>query len=67
MDDVQIINLYFARDENAIAETKNKYENMCYSVAHNILYNREDSEECVKYKFMICTSSIFLIFSFYFI
>lgn len=22
MDDVQIINLYFARDENAIAETK---------------------------------------------
>ena len=36
MDDVQIINLYFARDENAIAETKNKYENMCYSVAHNI-------------------------------
>lgn len=25
MDDVQIINLYFARDENAIAETKNKY------------------------------------------
>ena len=48
MDDVQIINLYFARDENAIAETKNKYENMCYSVAHNILYNREDSEECVN-------------------
>mgnify|MGYP001119729186 CR=1 FL=1 len=48
MDDSQIINLYFARDENAIVETKNKYQNMCYIVAHNILYSREDSEECVN-------------------
>ena len=45
MDDSQIINLYFARDENAIIETKNKYQNMCYRIAQNILYNREDSEE----------------------
>ena len=48
MDDAQIINLYFARDENAIIETKNKYQNMCYRIAQNILYNREDSEECVN-------------------
>ena len=48
MDDAQIINLYFARDENAIVETQNKYQNMCYIVAHNILYSREDSEECVN-------------------
>ena len=48
MDDAQIINLYFARDENAIVETKNKYQNMCYIVAHNILYSREDSEESVN-------------------
>ena len=41
MNDVQIINLYFARDENVIAETKNKYENMCYSVAHNILLSKD--------------------------
>ena len=58
MDDVQIINLYFARDENAIAETKNKYENMCYSVAHNILYNREDSEECVNDTWFFTWNSI---------
>ena len=38
MDDAQIINLYFARDENAIVETKNKYQNMCYIVAHNTIY-----------------------------
>ena len=48
MDDAQIINLYFARNENAIVETKNKYQNMCYIVAYNILYSREDSEECVN-------------------
>ena len=40
MDDSQIINLYFARDENAIIETKNKYQNMCYRIAQNILYIR---------------------------
>ena len=45
MDDSQIIDLYFARDESAIVETKNKYQNMCYKIAQNILYNREDSEE----------------------
>lgn len=58
MDDVQIINLYFARDENVIAETKNKYENMCYSVAHNILYNREDSEEGVNDTWFFTWNSI---------
>lgn len=58
MNDVQIINLYFARDENVIAETKNKYENMCYSVAHNILYNREDSEEGVNDTWFFTWNSI---------
>ena len=58
MDDAQIINLYFARDENAIVETQNKYQNMCYIVAHNILYNREDSEECVNYTWLFTWNSI---------
>ena len=48
MNDEQIMDLYFARDENAIIETKNKYQNMCYRIAQNILYKREDSEECVN-------------------
>ena len=73
MDDSQIINLYFARDENAIIETKNKYQNMCYRIAQNILYNREDSEECVNDTWLftwnnippsfLCTSSAFIIVS----
>ena len=33
MDDAQIVDLYFARDESAITETKNKYQNMCFLIA----------------------------------
>lgn len=48
MDDLQIIELYFERDETAIKETANKYGGLCFSVANNILSSREDSEECVN-------------------
>lgn len=48
MDDQQIIELYFSRKEQAIEETETKYGRLCYSIAYNILNNREDSEECVN-------------------
>lgn len=48
MDDNQIIDLYWARSENAITETANKYGPYCHTVAYNILKNNEDSEECVN-------------------
>ena len=48
MDDLSIIRLYFARDEQAIKETDAKYGRLCYSIAYNILNNNEDSEECVN-------------------
>ena len=48
MDDLQIIELYFARDEHAIKETDIKYGKLCFRVAKNILLNNEDSEECVN-------------------
>lgn len=48
MDDLKIIELYFERDEQAIKETDAKYGRLCYSIAYNILKNREDSEECVN-------------------
>lgn len=46
MDDSRIIELYFARDNSAISETKNKYGRLLYSVSYNILKTREDAEEC---------------------
>ena len=48
MDDKQIVDLYFERNEAAIKETEQKYGKLCHSVAMNILGNREDSEECVN-------------------
>ena len=37
MEDNQIIDLYFARSEQAIQETDTKYGGYCYSIAYNIL------------------------------
>lgn len=48
MDDPQIIELYFARDEQAIRETDAKYGKLCHRIAYNILNSREDAEECVN-------------------
>ena len=39
MDDLTIIELYFARNEKAIVETDKKYGKLCFSVANNILFN----------------------------
>lgn len=48
MDDKNIIELYLARNETAIAETAKKYGTYCYSIAHGILYCHEDATECVN-------------------
>ena len=48
MDDRNIIELYFDRNENAIKETDNKYGKLCLRVAYNVLNNHSDSEECVN-------------------
>lgn len=48
MDDKAIVELYFARSEKAISETAVKYGGYCYSIANNILSNKEDAEESVN-------------------
>ena len=48
MDDLMIIELYFARNEQAITETDRKYGKLCFCMANNFLSNNEDSEECVN-------------------
>ena len=52
MDDLQIIELYFARDERAIKETAFRYGKLCHGIAYNILKSKEDSEECVSDTYM---------------
>ena len=48
MDDNKIVGLYFDRDERAIKETEDKYGNLIFSIADNILNSREDANECVN-------------------
>lgn len=48
MDDERIIELFFARSEQAIKELAEKYGRACYSIAYNILGNGQDAEECVN-------------------
>ena len=48
MEDTQIIELYWQKNENAISESTNKYGAYCFTIADNILHNTEDSEECVN-------------------
>lgn len=48
MDDSKIVELYWARDEAAIAETDKKYGAYCHRIAMNILSNAQDAEECVN-------------------
>ncbi len=48
MEDRKIIDLYFARNEQAIVETERKYGRLCHALAYRITGNRQDAEECVN-------------------
>lgn len=48
MKDSEIIDLYWARSERAIAATAEQYGGYCHTVAYNILGDRRDAEECVN-------------------
>ena len=48
MEDLQIIELYFSRDEQALRETADKYGAYCMAVSMNILHSEPDAEECVN-------------------
>ncbi len=48
LNDSEIIDLYWQRDESAIGETDKKYGRYLYTVAYNILHERLDCEECLN-------------------
>ena len=48
MEDKAIVDLYWARDEQAITETQKKFAAYLSKIAYNILYDREDTEESVN-------------------
>ena len=58
MEDKSIIELYFARNEAAIAETDRKYGSYCRAIAYRILEDRLDSEEVANDTYLRLWNSI---------
>lgn len=58
MEYTHIINLFLERSEDAIRQVEVKYEKFCFKIAWNILYNTEDSEECVNDTWLITWNKI---------
>ena len=48
MEDGEIVELFFARSEEAIAALAEKYGPLCGSIAKNLLGDRRDAEECLN-------------------
>ena len=52
MEDRQIVELYWTREESAIHETAVKYGSYCHSIAYTILQDQQDAEESVNDTYM---------------
>ena len=52
MEDKQIVDLYWAREESAIRETSEKYGSYCHSIAYAVLQDQQDAQECVNDTYM---------------
>lgn len=48
MEDRQIVQLLFARAENAISELSTRFGKQLHRIAYNILENHSDAEECTN-------------------
>lgn len=58
MEDDRIIELYFARDEQAVRHTADKYGAYCTAVSMSILHSEPDAEECVNDTYLKTWNSI---------
>ena len=48
MEDADIVELYWAREQRALTATYEKYYSYCRRIALNVLRSEEDAEECVN-------------------
>ena len=58
MEDSEIIELYWNRDESAISETDKKYGKYIFTIAYQILSSLEDGKECVNDTYLKTWNSI---------
>ena len=58
MEDQEIVELYFRRDEDAIRQTELAYGGKLYNLSYRLLWNREDAEESVSDTYLSAWNSI---------
>lgn len=58
MDDGKIIELFFARARLAIREPDAKYGNLCRSLLHHIVNDRQTAEECINDAYLAARNKI---------
>lgn len=58
VEDKNIVDLYWNRKDSAIVETSEKYGSYLFKISFNILYSKEDSEECVNDTYLKAWNSI---------
>lgn len=57
-EDKELIDLFLARDEQAIEKCESLYRPYCWRIANNILNNNEDTEECLNSTWLQIWNSI---------
>jgi RNA polymerase sigma-70 factor (ECF subfamily) len=58
MEDFAIVDLYWARDERAIAESDSKYGRMLSSLSFSLTGSHQDAEECVSDTYIAAWNSM---------
>ncbi len=58
MDEQEIVDLFWNRNERAIRETEIRYGKLCYRIAHNILNDVRDAQESVSDTYLGLWNSI---------
>ena len=58
MNDETIVQKFWDRDEDAITESKKHYDTYCLCIAENILYDKQDAEECLNDALLAAWNSI---------
>ncbi|MBE6690677.1 MAG: sigma-70 family RNA polymerase sigma factor [Ruminococcaceae bacterium] len=48
LSDDEIVELYWNRNEKAIAATDDKYRGFLFTIAYNIVHDHQDCEECIN-------------------
>lgn len=58
MEDFAIVDLYWARNERAIAESDSKYGRMLSSLSYSLTGSHQDAEECVSDTYLAAWNSM---------